>query len=117
MSEKIYTMLLKDNVQRLMSLIYYFVRFPEFCKYKSDGEYRDPYDGCKGFIHCHNYFADYKLCPSNLLFNDKKGQCDWPSNVNCPVGRYNNPYFVKNNFSCFCVAIYVALVQILVDSG
>ncbi|XP_032219406.2 uncharacterized protein LOC116602233 [Nematostella vectensis] len=58
-----------------------------FCKYKPDGEYRDPYDACRGFIHCHNYNASYKPCPGGLLYNETTKQCDWPRNVDCPMGN------------------------------
>lgn len=73
---------------------YFFTDYRDkFCNFKNDGVYADPYDGCKGFIHCHNYHADYKPCPGGLLFNAKTGMCDWPGNVTCPIGK--GPLFME----------------------
>merc|ERR1712142_840606 len=48
----------------------------------AEGIYANPRD-CSRFVSCHGYIA-YKLdCPSGLVFNPHKTECDFPQNVHC----------------------------------
>ncbi|KAK3752371.1 hypothetical protein QZH41_000371 [Actinostola sp. cb2023] len=53
-----------------------------FCKNKPNGNYVDP-NNCEGFIMCSNHLTYFFDCPSNLRYNAKTDQCDWPWNVQC----------------------------------
>merc|ERR1712228_779518 len=54
---------------------------------------------CKHFYHCHKITAYHKICPSNLYWNQKKGECDWPDQVVCnvPSGNSNAVGTVSGN--------------------
>nr|CDJ82147.1 Chitin binding protein domain containing protein [Haemonchus contortus] len=52
------------------------------CKGKKDGYYSS---GCvSDFVSCNDGVASPMTCPSSLVFNEKKGYCDYPEN--CSTG-------------------------------
>ena len=53
-----------------------------FCDGKLDGNYKDP-DTCYGYIACSNEIAYKMPCPTGLMYNEEKDQCDYPGNVDC----------------------------------
>ncbi|XP_005106172.1 chondroitin proteoglycan-2 [Aplysia californica] len=60
------------------------------CTGKKDGHYADLGDNCESYFRCFNQrFLGHFYCPSKLVFNDAKQQCDYPTNVPAclaPVG-------------------------------
>ncbi|KAK6766735.1 hypothetical protein RB195_026174 [Necator americanus] len=52
------------------------------CKLKSDGYYSI---GCvSDYVYCNGGVATTMKCPTPLVYNEKKAQCDYPEN--CPAG-------------------------------
>ena len=49
-----------------------------------EGAYFEEFEsGCRNFLTCFNGAIIIRPCPSGLLFNLEKIQCDWPSAVKC----------------------------------
>ncbi|KAM7425069.1 hypothetical protein ABFA07_023461 [Porites harrisoni] len=57
-----------------------------FCHGKPNGNYRDLYT-CYGYIACSNKIAYKMRCPTGLMYNVEKDQCDYPENVECILQR------------------------------
>lgn len=53
----------------------------EFCVGRGDAMYRDP-QACSGIIQCHGgEMFQHNGCPSGLVFNERKQQCDYKNQV------------------------------------
>ena len=55
-----------------------------FCSGKEDGNFKDP-DTCYGFITCSEGRIHKKECPSGMMYNEDKEQCDDKENVECDI--------------------------------
>ena len=56
------------------------------CPLTGEGTY--PWPGnCHKYVDCWNGAGTIKTCsPSNLVFNEKTGNCDWPGSTRCVIG-------------------------------
>ena len=53
-------------------------------KCPDDGHWPNP-DSCASYYHCANGRPYEGTCPTGLLWNGVKQECDFPENVNCDV--------------------------------
>ncbi|XP_039598741.1 chondroitin proteoglycan-2-like [Polypterus senegalus] len=80
-----------------------------FCKCKKNGNYENP-SNVNTYFACSNGYTYVMPCPSNLVYNAYKDQCDWPvsstnpCNGHChgrPDGYYFNPYNPAGFIVCY----------------
>ena len=53
-------------------------------KCPADGHWPNP-QSCASYFHCANGRPYEGACPSGLLWNGIKSECDFPENVNCDI--------------------------------
>ncbi|MBN3293887.1 CPG2 protein, partial [Polypterus senegalus] len=71
-----------------------------FCKCKKNGNYANP-SNVNTYFACSNGYTNVMPCPSNLVYNAYKDQCDWPGSGSFCIGKQDGNYANPSNSSTY----------------